>query len=116
MLPLSWSMKSRYMARRPHASAHHSIHVMRVPYHSSLYFSLNRLLRWIERKVARHVPGVRLFVTHRPSPNLRAVWHRLAMRTLRASGEGGWEGKEKISFTPELTVHDLLLVDGRAGA
>ena len=38
------------------------------------------------------MPCLCLFVTYKPLPGLRAVWHRFAMRTLRESREGGWEG------------------------
>ena len=41
----------------------------------------------------KHMRRLRLFVTYKPLPTLRAVWHRLAIRTLRKSREGGWEGK-----------------------
>ena len=105
-LPLSWSMKPRYMNRKERAAPDRSIHVLRAPFHASMDFSLSRLLRWVQRRLTTHIPGVRLFVTYKPMPNMRAVWHRLAMSTLRASGEGG----RVDNFSPELTVQDLIAV------
>ena len=44
-LPLSWSMKPRYMNRKERAAPDRSIHVLRAPFHASMDFSLSRLLR-----------------------------------------------------------------------
>ena len=76
------------------------------PFMPPWIFSLSRLLRWVQRRLTTHIPGVRLFVTYKPKPNMRAVWHRLAMSTLRVSGEGG----RVDNFSPELTVQDLVAV------
>ena len=115
-LPLSWSSKSLYMHRKPRATMHTPIHCLRVPFHASLEFSLTGLLQWMQRKLATHIPRLRLFVTYRPMTKLRIVWHRLAMSTLRESGEGGRDGTvflprdlgSKNSLTPDLTAQDLL--------
>ena len=122
-LPLSWSSKALYMQRKPRATMHTPIHCLRVPFHASLEFSLTGLLQWMQRKLATHIPRLRLFVTYRPMTKLRMVWHRLAMRTLRESGEGGRDGTvflprdlgSKNSLTPDLTAQDLLQVWARAG-
>ena len=117
----AWAMMSRYMQTNPRVSTRQSIHVLRLPYHSSSDFSLNRLLRWVQGKLDKRIPHLRLFVTHKPVPNVRAVWHRLAMHTLRESREGGRVEKFssedlEVKNTPELIVADLLFVAARAGA
>ena len=71
----------------------------------------------MQTKLKPHIPHLRLFVTYKPLPNIRKVWQRLALNTLRRSGEGGWEDNffhrdlsGNDSFTPDLTACDLLLV------
>ena len=51
----------------------------------------------MKSKLAKHVCGVRLFVMHKPSPNLRAVWHCVAMHMLRGSREGGGRKNTNIA-------------------
>ena len=121
-LLLAWFLESLYMHRTPRAATHTPIHCHRVALHASLEFSLTGLLQWMQRKLATHIPRLRLFRTYGPMTKLRVVWHRLAMRTLRESGEGQRDGKvflprdlgSKNSLTPHLTAQDFLQVWARA--
>ena len=91
-LPLFWSSKSLYTHCKPRATMHVPIHCLCIPFHASLELSLTGLLQWMQRKLATHIPRLRLFVTYRPMTKLRMLWHCLAMRTLRESGEDGRDG------------------------